>query len=207
MERRSSVWLLAALLTACAPETDRAHYETGDVGRVTLRNETQLTVYLGGCGHFDQEQLVGEEWVSRGGDQVCVWEGFADPVLPGEVVNEPFQAREPGTWRLRYPVGVGCSASAPLGDPDCTWLGEVTSNEFEVRASGCLVSGCSGQVCADQRWETTCEWLPHYACYQAANCGAFGADGSCGWEPTPELEACLAELDGAPASRSRAPRR
>lgn len=55
----------------------------------------------------------------------------------------------------------------------------------------CFVGGCSGQVCSDQPDViTTCEWRDEYACYATASCGRQ-ADGTCGWTPTPELEACL----------------
>jgi hypothetical protein len=194
MASRSIAWLCAAsLLVACAPETDRSQYQVGERGTVTLRNHTGATLYLGGCGHFDYEQRIGDEWVWRAPDQVCFWEGFAQPVVAGGALHEPFEARAPGTWRLRYPVGLGCSEAAPLDAAHCRALVEITSNEFEVEESGCVVSGCSGQVCADQPWATTCEWQPRYACFQAARCGRFAPDGACAWEPTPELQACLAD--------------
>lgn len=55
---------------------------------------------------------------------------------------------------------------------------------------GCMVTGCSGQVCADRPVYTTCEWRPEYACYADATCERQ-EDGNCGWTKTPELEACL----------------
>lgn len=194
---RSSAWLLAALLAACAPETDRDRYTVGESGVATFRNEAPTTVFLRGCDHFDYEMRVGAEWVSQGPDAVCVWEGFADPVPPGGSATDPITAREPGTWRLRYEVGIGCSETAPLDQEHCAAVGRIASNEFEVLESGCVVSGCSGQICADEPWGSTCEWLPHYACFREARCGRFGPEGACAWEPTPELAACLAEL-GAP---------
>src|SRR5262249_3870164 len=55
----------------------------------------------------------------------------------------------------------------------------------------CKVTGCSGQICADQDMITTCEWRDSYACYETATCPRQAA-GSCGWTDTPELDACLA---------------
>lgn len=59
----------------------------------------------------------------------------------------------------------------------------------------CAVGGCSGQLCLPQGETviTTCEWKQEYACY-----GQFGAceaqpDGQCGWTPTAQLTACLAQ--------------
>lgn len=191
-------WLLAAaaaLVVACAPTTDRDRYEVGDAGTATLRNQLAATTfYLGGCGHFEYERRVGRRWVPEGSDIACIWEGVAQPVPPGSVVVDPITARAPGTWRLRYPVGVGCRESAPLSA--CDRIEEIVSNEFEVVEGGCVVGGCSGQVCAADEVVTTCEWLPQYACYRDARCGPFGAAGACDWEPTAELAACL-EANGA----------
>lgn len=192
-------WTLAvaaALLAACAPATDRDRYEVGETGSVTLRNHlASETLYLGGCGHFEYEKRVGQAWVPQGADAVCVWEGLAEPLAPGAAVVDPIVAREPGTWRLRFPVGLGCSDAEPLSR--CASIEAMHSNPFEVVEGGCVVTGCSGQLCAEEPLVTTCEWLPHYACYRSARCGRFGADGSCGWESTSELAACLA-ANGAP---------
>ena len=191
---RGGACFALAILAACAPETDRDRYEVGESGVATFHNQLGVTLYLGGCGHFDYEKRIGDAWVSQGPDTVCVWAGFADPVPPGDVVVDPIRAREPGTWRLRYQIGAGCSESAPLGVVHCAVIDEIASNEFEVSESECVVGGCSGQFCAEEPLASTCEWLPYYACFREARCGRFGPAGSCGWERTPELAACLAEL-------------
>jgi hypothetical protein len=60
-------------------------------------------------------------------------------------------------------------------------------------AGDCYIGGCAGQVCSDQQGViTTCEWHEEYACYQDATCERQ-QDGTCGWTPTPELEACLGD--------------
>ena len=192
---QAGVLLLAAFPFACAPETDRTRYEVSESGVATFHNQMRATLYLGGCGHFDYEQRTGDAWVSQGPDAPCLfWEGFAEAVPPGGVVTDPIHARAPGVWRLRYPVGFGCSKAAPLGDAHCAAVVEITSNEFEVLDSGCVVGGCSGQICADEPLASTCEWRPHYACFRDAHCGRFGPAGSCGWEQTSELAACLDRL-------------
>jgi eight-cysteine-cluster-containing protein len=56
----------------------------------------------------------------------------------------------------------------------------------------CHIGGCSGQVCSDRDdIATTCEWRDAYECYQSARCEQQ-RDGTCGWTPTAELDACLA---------------
>lgn len=66
------------------------------------------------------------------------------------------------------------------------------SNQNGPGTEACLETGCSGQVCAERAVATTCEFLPHYACYRNAEC-ARQSDGSCGWTPTEDLLRCIAE--------------
>lgn len=198
MTIRIAMSLGAAFLLACTAQTDRDHYAAGETGIVAFENLADDTVYLGGCSHFDYEKQIDGKWVSQGPDIACVWEGFAEPVPPGASVVDPILAREPGTWRLRYPIGVDCATATPLSERHCRDVGAIVSNPFEVHASDCVVTGCSGQLCAEEPVASTCEWLPQYACYQSARCGRFGAGGSCAWEPTPALVACLEE-NRAPA--------
>jgi len=54
----------------------------------------------------------------------------------------------------------------------------------------CVVTGCSGQVCAESDVITTCEYRAEYACYAKSTCERDAA-GNCGWRKTPELTACL----------------
>lgn len=57
-------------------------------------------------------------------------------------------------------------------------------------ARACIVTGCSGQLCADEEVITTCEYKEAYACYKNARCEQQ-ASGKCGWTETPELRACV----------------
>ena len=61
------------------------------------------------------------------------------------------------------------------------------------KRGGCLITGCSGQVCADHDVITTCEYRPEFACYENAVCERQ-ADGPCGWTLTAALGRCLQEL-------------
>ena len=63
--------------------------------------------------------------------------------------------------------------------------------ECETNAD-CFVGGCSGQLCTSGgSMDSTCEWLPEYACYDESitQCGCF--EGQCGWEETEALAECL----------------
>lgn len=189
---------LGVLLLACSPppRTDRDQYPAGAYGRVLLRNTTGLTLWLAGCSHFEYQQQVGDEWVTRDPEKTCVWEGFAEPVEPGATVRDPLDTqREPGIWRVRYPVGLGCAADQPLSEASCAAIFEMVSNPFEIGDEGCVIGGCSGELCGERGdvLVSLCVWLEEFACYGKARCGRFGPGGRCAWEPTPELEACLAE--------------
>lgn len=54
----------------------------------------------------------------------------------------------------------------------------------------CVVTGCSGQVCADGERTTTCEYREQFACYKSATCERQ-ANGTCGWTQTDQLSLCL----------------
>ena len=56
--------------------------------------------------------------------------------------------------------------------------------------SGCIRTGCSGQICSDRPRSSTCEMRPEYRCYDTARCERQD-DGSCGFTLTDELEQCL----------------
>jgi len=64
-----------------------------------------------------------------------------------------------------------------------------------VVTGGCMVGGCSSQICVDGKDEdgamTTCEYREEYACYQTASCERQ-VSGQCGWTASKELNSCLA---------------
>lgn len=62
---------------------------------------------------------------------------------------------------------------------------------------GCMIGGCSGQICSNEDDEpvvSTCIWTAAYACYQTARCEKQ-ASGSCGWTQSSELQECLAKAN------------
>lgn len=70
-----------------------------------------------------------------------------------------------------------------------------TSDELVNKQERCLVTGCSGQVCASEDVATDCSYREDYACYSAARCERQ-ADGACGWTETEELRSCLEGFAG-----------
>lgn len=59
----------------------------------------------------------------------------------------------------------------------------------------CRATGCSGQICASEPMESTCEWLPEYECVRKMDCQSQD-DGTCGWTATPQSDACYEHLEG-----------
>ncbi len=59
----------------------------------------------------------------------------------------------------------------------------------------CVISGCSGQLCAAQSLFSTCEWRTEYACLASAICEPQ-EDGRCGWTETDALTECLKTAKG-----------
>lgn len=69
--------------------------------------------------------------------------------------------------------------------------------KFERRAAkearqkdGCIITGCSSQICAKNEVITSCEYLAEYACYNNAICEKQ-ADDECGWTITEETQQCF----------------
>lgn len=55
---------------------------------------------------------------------------------------------------------------------------------------GCVISGCSNEICADKGMISSCEYKPEYQCYRSATCSRNN-NGNCGWEMDKELKSCL----------------
>lgn len=84
--------------------------------------------------------------------------------------------------------GTSGSAGIAIGEPN-------PSTPRPTAGPGCVVGGCSSQLCVDASEgdiASTCEWREEYGCYQTATCEKQ-SNGQCGWTPTPELTQCRAD--------------
>jgi hypothetical protein len=178
---RLAVVLVGALLWGCVAETDRDRYAPGDAGVASFRNLSPTrSLYLDGCSAFGFSRLEGGRWHPPEPAHVCVWQGFAQPVPPGEVRSEPFVApAEAGTWRLVYAVGAGCRADRPLAAGHCAQLGELATDAFEVAAL------CDERACGPALG------MPSRLCPDGVSvagptgrCLRDSGSGACGWEVT-----------------------
>lgn len=75
---------------------------------------------------------------------------------------------------------------------------EIESNnskdsDNEKKVHGCIVTGCSNQICAPDERITTCEYKDEYACYADAVC-EIQQNGDCGWTLTDKARECLQDI-------------
>ena len=64
----------------------------------------------------------------------------------------------------------------------------------DIVAGECIITGCSGQLCAESEVITTCEYLPQYDCLSKSVC-EIQPDGKCGWTPTLEFIECIENIE------------
>ena len=91
--------------------------------------------------------------------------------------------------RFLAPIGLSLLVAGTL-EP-CEPPDEPTPTPEPVE---CIVTGCSGQICASEQVATTCEWTCTYGCYQYATC-EVQPDGVCGWTPTEAYDTCVTDCD------------
>lgn len=93
------------------------------------------------------------------------------------------------------PKGQHCSVSDGdcQSDPTCPMC-DVCYGQCVPDHPQCVQSGCSGEVCASEPVYTPCVWQDWFACLKLTQCGNFGPNGACGFEPNEAFLACLAEL-------------
>ena len=100
-----------------------------------------------------------------------------------ECVNAGYPVRE------SYPTQCATPDGRTFVNPDQS----AGATPSPVSANGFVVGGCSGQLCGEAGSElvSDCMYRSEYSCYKTASCERQ-ANGACGWTPTAELQACLA---------------
>jgi len=95
---------------------------------------------------------------------------------------------------------VGCSAAADCeGLPhdlclDGGWQCVNGKCEYKCEpdeTDKCVISGCSGEICAEEPMGSYCIWLDWYECLELTECGLFGPDGACAWKSTDAFDDCV----------------
>jgi hypothetical protein len=173
----------------CYIEVDGKH-----VTAITGWSQEIAGTVQGVPGFGDLESHIGEQVevyaqrLSPGNYTLYGSEGFYIRLLNGS--DEGVGQTTPGS------AGAGVSGSMPpqqgiaIGEPN-------PSAPRPEPTGGCMIGGCSSQLCIDARdggGMSTCEWRESYACYQTATCERQ-ASGQCGWTETPALTQCLSQVE------------
>jgi eight-cysteine-cluster-containing protein len=131
-------------------------------------------------------------------------EGYEVFATEGECKGVAAEGDACSMYGLPCADGLECQYQCPDGsnDPNCNLginptgvcVASVPPQGTECQVdSDCVVSGCSGQICAAESRITTCEYRPEYACYGEPTTSCGCNNGTCGWDQTEALANCLAQ--------------
>ncbi len=100
--------------------TDKLHYSLSDTIKITLKNGSDQPVYLEGCNVFYMNTATDTGWVVSP-MVVCVWEGFARKIAPGQRYTESYYAGLLQTGEHRFTVSVfrSCTDGKPISQAEC----------------------------------------------------------------------------------------
>lgn len=132
--------------------------------------------------------------VTVGSDEPCKIGGCS-----GQLCVEPDDdGASTCEWNDEYACYQELGTCERADDGSCGWratdeLQDCLDNGGPDPETPCVVTGCSGQLCADEDTATDCAWTDAYACY--GDYGTCERDdvGVCGWRQTDELIECLAD--------------
>ncbi len=110
-------------------------------------------------------------------------------LLPDSVIEESYPAVCITNSGEKYTQTIENGSLSPLPVTPIT----------RTAKDGCVITGCSSQVCAEEDIVTTCEFKEEYGCYDLAICEKQ-SDGKCGWTETNEFLSCLNDANNLEAN-------
>ena len=126
----------------------------------------------------------------------------AEPVCQPVCIPKPQPSCEadsscgPGQTCQTMCTDLPCACDEDEEDCDCLnfWCESlcVDDGTEPPAPAECVVSGCSGEICADQPIDSICIFDPWMKCMTLTTCGPQ-AGGGCGWEDNGEFLSCLEE--------------
>lgn len=72
------------------------------------------------------------------------------------------------------------------------FFGCIRDENFCVKDSDCIISGCNGEICANKPLYSICLWKPEYGCLKFSKCKCINF--RCQWQKTKDYEDCLKNI-------------
>lgn len=114
--------------------TDKLVYLPLDTVRVTVHNNSDKTIFLEGCNPIYVSTSTDTGWATAA-LHVCVWEGFAIPVLPHSTYEEQHEASIFNELnRFLVPVYHECLPDKPISQAHCASMEKIVSPPFVIAA-------------------------------------------------------------------------
>ena len=172
---------------ACADQAGCVELQDPDGGFVGCWSEADCGGLEGdlcdahpSCQFFEEDGGACGCEIDEQGNEIC-WceEGF------GICVPSDFPPPGGGDCAaILCPEGTACVDGQCIGEPEPPRPGP----------NPCIVSGCSGEICAEEPMDSLCVWRPEFECLPLSACELQG-NGACGWTPNDEYAACLDGID------------
>ncbi|MCI0696172.1 hypothetical protein L0337_29740 [candidate division KSB1 bacterium] len=111
---------------------DKSIYSPEDTVLVTLRNDSEESVFLGGCSALFLATKTDTGWNEQP-TKICVWEGIIQKISPNSIYQEKYEAKYfRAAHKFVAPVGLGCQEGMPTGQAKCTRWEKIYSQVFSV---------------------------------------------------------------------------
>lgn len=113
--------------------TDKLIYNSNEDVKVILKNNSTRPLFLAGCSPFLIANKTDSGWVMRP-LYICVWEGFAKKVKPGEHYVETFSAASfVGRHKMFTTIYWECKDGLPISQAQCGDEQTISSPEFYIK--------------------------------------------------------------------------
>ncbi|MBN1998086.1 hypothetical protein JW935_11070 [candidate division KSB1 bacterium] len=86
---------------------------------IKIENRDIEPVFLEGCSVFYISAKNDTGWNPPSPFLVCVWEGIARQLDPGDIYKEKQQISNPGVYKIAAPVYFGCESDKPISQAGC----------------------------------------------------------------------------------------
>ncbi len=110
----------------------KTEYQKDEVVRISVKNNSAETVFLGGCNQFNLEIKENNQWKTEPPLKMCVWEGYAAKINSNGSADYTLNASKSGMFRINVGYSKGCEEGKPANQADCKSSDIAYSAEFTV---------------------------------------------------------------------------